>query len=406
MRTEREISGSELINILKISSDDISAELLLDLFGKKSYDEDPKYLVNDYFKLPTDRFNTKREVYTTIGIYIINLHLIQPRFSKIFGYINKPFTGDVIEDIEDKLSYNLYNDNITTDDMADYYNRVQWCGCDAITILSPSITKSVLTSSERLKNEKSRLIREHMKDIKDGNAVVAANIEKELIKIADEELAKDDDGYENFVSKSKVDIKNHYKTMQIMKGPLLNSYTGKYQVNLSNYDDGVSKDEYSSFADSSVIGSHARAINTAKGGHLAKQSNQGLLTVKAGPRYSDCKTDKYLSVYLYKEMIDQYMNRYILDPDIGALVELTRDNVDKYVNKTVKMRSPMFCRMEEPCYCNICLGNQPYLLGLENFGLAVSRISNKLMNMSLKKFHDLTIKVSTVDPDILFDYHE
>lgn len=406
MRSEKEIVGAELNNILKITSDDISADLILDLFGKRSYNEDPKYLVNDYFKLPTSRFNTKKEVYTTIGIYIINLHLIQPRFAKIFGYINKPFDGSVIKHVEDVLSYNLYNDKITTDDMADYYNRVQWCGCDAISALSPSITKSVLTSSDKLKNTKKKLVKEHKKEINEGNAVVGANIEKELVKMANDELAKDPDGYENFASKSKVNIKNHYKTMQIMKGPLLNSYTGEYQVNLSNYDDGVSKEEYSSFADSSVIGSHARAINTAKGGYLAKQSNQGLLTVKAGPKNSDCKTTKYLTVFLYDEMKSQYMNRYILDPNTGALTELTRDNIDKYVNKYVKMRSPMFCTMEEPCYCNMCLGNQPYLLGLENFGLAVSRISNKLMNMSLKKFHDLTVKVSTVDPEILFDFYE
>ena len=115
MRSEKEIVGAELNNILKITSDDISADLILDLFGKRSYNEDPKYLVNDYFKLPTSRFNTKKEVYTTIGIYIINLHLIQPRFAKIFGYINKPFDGSVIKHVEDVLSYNLYNDKITTD---------------------------------------------------------------------------------------------------------------------------------------------------------------------------------------------------------------------------------------------------------------------------------------------------
>ena len=40
--------------------------------------------VNDYFKLPKERFGTKRDVYTTMGIYIANLHLIQPKFAKIF----------------------------------------------------------------------------------------------------------------------------------------------------------------------------------------------------------------------------------------------------------------------------------------------------------------------------------
>lgn len=404
---DRELSNEERDKILSIDSDDISITLITKLFTKTEYDKDPLHRVNDYFKLPKERFGLKKDVYTTIGIYIANLHLIKPRFFKIFGYINKPFDGDVIKFIDDKLSDALYNDRITTDDMADYYNRLQWLGGhDQMSFLSPSITPALLKPPKSIIDKKNKLFKEHEKELDSSNpqnGQVATAIEKELVNDATEYL-KTQDGYENFASKSKINIGNNYKTMNIMRGALLNSYTGKYTVNKSEYNTGITKDEYAATADAAVVGSHARAINTAKGGYLAKKFNQTLNAVTADKKGSDCGTKLTLDVHLYKSMRDQYLNRYIVDN--GKLVELTNDNIDKYIDTDVKMRSPLFCKCEEPQYCNMCIGNQPYLLGLENFGLAMSRIPNKLLNLSMKKFHDLTIKTEKIDLDSVFEFDE
>jgi len=402
---EKEITGDDLLEILRLTSDDICMTLLQNYFFKQDVDKPARFEVNDYFKLPVSKFNTKKEVWTTIGIYIANLHLIQPRFNKLLGYVNSPFGGKTIKVIENILSEALYYDNITTDDMADYYNRLQWLGGhDELSLLTPSITPALLKPPPGLMKKKEELLKKYEKELdpsNPNNALIASKIEAELIAEAKKYL-KEQEGYENFESESKINISNNYKTMNIMKGPLLNSYTGQYQVNGSEYNTGIKKDEYASISDSSVLGSHARAINTAKGGYLAKKTNQALNAVQAGPKGSDCKTKKTYEVYLYPEMINDYLNRYIIDD--GKIVELTTDNINKYVSTTVKMRSPIYCKMEEPCFCNICLGNQPYLLGLDNFGLAINRISNKLLTLSMKKFHDLTVKTEDIDPATLFDF--
>ena len=402
---ERELTAEETVKILSLDSNDITSSLITKLFAKSEYDKPPLYRVNDYFKLPKERFKTKKDVYTTIGIYIANLHLIQPRFSKIFGYLNKPFDGKLVSFIEDKLSDALYYDHISTDDMADYYNRIQWLGGhDQMSFLSPSITPALLKPPKVVIDKKNKLLKEHKEELKDTNpknAVVAANIESELVKDAEEYL-KTQDGYENFASKSKINIGNNYKTMNIMRGPLLNSYTGKYKVNRSEYNTGITKDEYASTADASVIGAYARAINTAKGGYLAKKSNQTLNAVMADKKGSDCGTKMTIDVFIYPSMKNDYLNRYIVEN--GKLVELTVDNIDKYVNTTVHMRTALFCKCKEPYYCNVCLGNQPYLLGLEHFGLAISRIPNKLLTLSMKKFHDLTVKTKKIDMDTIFEF--
>ena len=403
MRADMEIKGDELDRILKLESDDICTTLLIDFFGRPSNNEEPKYLTNDYFILPTTKFNTKKEGYTTLGIYICNLHLIQPNFSKVFGYINKPFDGKIIGWIEDKLSDALTNDVINTDQFADYINRIQWLGGNRImTLLTPSLTSALLKPAPGIEELKEKLFEENKDAIKNGDAIVSAKIEKQLVEYAEDYLKKDE-GYENFASKAKINIDNNYKTMNIMKGALLNTADGKYRINSSDYNKGIKKEEYSSLADSSVLGAHSRAVGVASGGYISKKSNQSLNAVTAGPKGSDCGTKIYLKVIIYPEMKKSYLNRYILDSN-GKLIELTTDNIDQYVNKEVSMRSPMFCHMKEPCYCNICLGNQPYNLKLENFGLAISRLSNKLLNFKLKKFHDLTIKTNRIDTTSIFKF--
>ena len=215
--TEKEIKDPVLLDeILKLTPNDITISLIKKYFAKHSPTEPPMFNTNDYFILPKEKFKTKKEGYTTIGIYIVNLHLIQPNFSFIFGYINKPFSGDVIEWVEDELSNALYNDKITTDQMADYYNRIQWLGGhDDMSFLSPSLTPALLKPAPGLMKKKDRLFKEHKKELDAGDAKVAAAIEKELISDAVDYLKKDE-GYENVASKSKINIDNNYKTMNII----------------------------------------------------------------------------------------------------------------------------------------------------------------------------------------------
>lgn len=403
MRPDRELTEKEVEEVLTWTSDSITASLIRDNFTRLSPTQDARWMTNDYFKLPTTKFNTKREGYTTLGIYICNLFLVQHHnLPEIFGYINKSFDGSVIEDFEEKLANALYYDKITTDCMADHYNRIQWLGGnDVMTLLTPSLTPALLKPVPGLVKKKEELFKANAEAVKKGDPIIASKIENELIDMAVDYL-KNDEGYENFASKAKSNIPNNYKTMQIMKGALQNSHTGEYRINKSDYNSGISREEYSSFADSSVVGSHARAIGTAYGGYMAKKINQTLNAVEAAEPGSDCGTKLTIDVVLYPSMKNDYMSRFIVED--GHLIELTPENFDKYAGKHVHMRSPIFCKMQEPYYCNKCLGNQPYLLGLTKYGLAACRMANKIMNMSLKKFHDLTIKTTDIDIGSVFHF--
>lgn len=403
VENEKEITGSDLIEILNIKDEDICISLFEKYFFKIEPTKPPRFDVNDYFKLPTERFGTKNVVWTTIGIYLMNIHLLS-RFMKYTGYINKPFNSDTIEDIESKLSKLLYDDVITTDDMADYYDRIQWLGHDKFTLIAPSVTSEVLIPSKNITKRKKELLKEHEAELdpsNPNNVIVAGNIEKELVDLAKSEL-RGVEGSEIFDSGAKPNIKNHYKTMNIMKGPIQSVYNGTYNINTSALYDGVSKDEYMNFGDSGVIGSASRAIKTGTGGYMSKRIEQAMSSITAGPKGSDCQTPKLLDLFIHPKMKASYIGRYIVENK--KLVELTNDNIGKYLNTTVKIRSPIYCIMKDPCYCNICIGNAPYSMGIKNIGLLYNRPTNIIMNKSMKKFHDMSVKTIKIEKDRLFAF--
>lgn len=95
-----------------------------------------------------------------------------------------------------------------------------------------------------------------------------------------------------------------------------------------------------------------------------------------------------------------FLYRYILDPsspekDKNGLVMLTKENIKKYLNKPLKMRSPLYCKTRK--ICNKCAGEQFYKMGVENAGLYTFSLSGKLMNLSMKKFHDSSVKFNKIN---------
>ena len=98
---------------------------------------------------------------------------------------------------------------------------------------------------------------------------------------------------------------------------------------------------------------------------------------------SDCGTKRTLDVKLTNTIKKDYMYRYIVT-DNGSLVLLTPENMDKYIGKTVKMRSPMMCVGEK--ICNHCAGDLFYKLGIKNAGLTASRVATTLTRLNINFF--------------------
>ena len=188
---------------------------------------------------------------------------------------------------------------------------------------------------------------------------------------------------------------NNYKNMYVMKGATKDPDPNKgYNIATSNYMEGIKKEDYSVYANSLTEGPYSRAVKTKDGGYwekLFKSAFQHIVLDKEG---SDCGTDKYITVNLTDDNIDDYMYSYIIEGK--NLIELNSKNRNKYVNKTVKFRFASMCKSKTGI-CNKCAGNLFYKLGIKNIGMATPTLASTLKNMSMSAFHDSTIKFHEID---------
>ena len=193
-----------------------------------------------------------------------------------------------------------------------------------------------------------------------------------------------------------------------MKGAIIDntgeSTTG-YKIVTSNYNEGVSKEDMPIIADSLVTAAYSKGVSTQDSGTLSKKYNAVLQGIRLLPNGSDCGTTKTREQEITESNADDYLYRYIVEK--GKLVQLTQDNIKQYIGKTVNMRTPIYCKAKDPNYCSVCTGERLHRVGIKNVGLTFNIISGSLLNASMKKFHDISIKTYHVGvPELMKYVHE
>lgn len=380
-------------DVLKIKREDIGTQLFSYLFGNK--DGGPRYTRTTGITIPAGAYyGNKEPIRCGLGNYLLNRVLINENNYKIVGFINKRISGKVMEDeIESKLANALLKDQITTRDMIDYINNAQMFGFGCNAIASISLTPKTMFVLPEVKKRKEELIKKYAKELEAGDPVVANKMETELLDLA-KSLLKGDPGMDLYDSGSKASFGNNYKNMNVMKGASLNPDGKTYSISTTNYQEGIQKDETEIFANSMVDAAYAVGKNTQVGGYMTKQVIAALQSVVADPdRHSDCGSKVTLRTKINSFNKKMYLYRYINKN--GKKEMLTEDNINSYVGKEVDMYDICTCIGDK--VCNKCTGDFYYMLDILNIGTTTSRLTSTLMNKSLKKKHDSTIKLFTVD---------
>ena len=136
---------------------------------------------------------------------------------------------------------------------------------------------------------------------------------------------------------------------------------------------------------------------TQVSGYLAKQILAALQTERLAPKGTDCGSKRTIPVILYPNAKNDFTDRWIIEN--GREVYLTADNIDRYVGKTIHLRSPMACRtVQGGKICAKCMGNMFYALEIENVGVTASKVATTFTNLNMKGFHDSTTKIRKLRP--------
>lgn len=376
---------------------DISSTLFYNLFGNFGPGDGPLCNPYDTITIPPgvygpDKKKNKNSFVTTVGLWIYNRWYIERDLFDVFGYINESVGKDLFNKINEKLSYALLEDKITVAQLKAYLEKTQKI-MPFETILSPNMDEELLTITKKLNVVSKKLFKENKEALDAGDPATAERVLNEILEYA-KELLKDDPAMDNYLSKSGASMEN-FKSFFIAKGLSYNSATGEFQMIRSNFMDGITAEDYIDAAASLSTGPYFRSKRTADGGYYSKLILSAYQHIKIGPKDSDCGTENTITVTLTSKNAKLWMYSFIKEG--SHLIELTSDNIDKYIDKTVKMRYSSMCQSKN-YICEHCAGTLFNRLGITNVGLGCNQVAERLKNAMLKLFHSSEIKTTEINP--------
>ena len=385
------LNDEQVKEIINIQDDNITKSLFIQLFGKTENNITPKYSPNDWFMLTggiLKCYKEKSPLKTTIGRYLFNVFLNESIFHGALPYYN----GTDYEEY-DKWVIDMYiDDKMNWKQMSEYQTKRNWMAFTPVEILVPGLSFNSMMPHPEVMKRKKELFKKYEKELSNGDVNIAKQIEDELIKLSTE-LHKDDPSMRLYECK-KPSLGNNFKNMTIMVGALKSNDDGSYHISPNSYLEGIEPQEYGRFADQLVAGTFARSVQTQDGGALVKEFQAAMQseTMDLDPN-SDCHTTLALNVLITNENKNLYMWKYaVID---GKLVRLSRSNINKYIGKTIRVRSALFCK--NPEYCEKCSGALFSKMKIKNGGLTASGVGSRQMELSLKSMHDATIKTTQFD---------
>lgn len=398
-RPSKHITNKEDIDyILSLEESDLlKLSVLLNLFA--NFKGKRRFNPYDTIDIPPGSYGkegkkNKNTFTTTVGRYVFNKIFIERElFDLCGGYYNEMINKKMYKKINDLLAHGLLENKITVDVLKNYLLKTQKI-MPIVTVLMESESEAMYLLADKIYPKKKELLKKYKAQIDAGNDSIIPDIEKELIAYA-KELLQDDGSLDVFDNDESADYGNNFKNMFVMKG-LVKKNNGKgYNIITSDYMRGVSKDEYIAFADSLAAGPYNRARKTATGGYWEKLFRifEHVVLDKEG---TDCHTKRTIEFTITPKTVDYIYYSYIVEN--GKLIELTSDNVDKYMNKTVRIRFSSLCESKNGKICSKCAGNKFYRLGVTNIGSAVPQIGSKIKNINMKAFHDSQVVFVEMDP--------
>lgn len=396
-------------DVLKLADPaNVTRSYLTELFTRKAKGQDEdgniimapsKYNVTDYFDLPAGVLKNQPNVVkdTTLGIFIFNAFIICNSFGEKLAYMNAPMGKDNFGKLNANIGRMIMEGYITVDEFATYSNTVCWMGYNT-ELFMPGVSAALIIPNAEVKKLKIQLLKEHPEFLKneviDNNTIANYKkyIEDPLLAKAKEELGKDPSF--RLYEVKKPNFGNNYKNSVIENGPMMDLTSGKFRINNNAFNDGITPENFDLIANKALYASYSRGVNTAKGGTFAKYTNGMMQTVTLDKKGTDCGTHGYITYSVEKGNWTSILFRYALIN--GKEVMLTSEILQKLIGKTIKMRSPLYCK-GKPSVCNKCAGDSFYIMNIENVGLTSSIPMNASLNKSMKKMHDLTIKTYQAD---------
>ena len=116
---------------------------------------------------------------------------------------------------------------------------------------------NTLKPSPKVMAQRDKLFRDNKEALDRNDLITGVKIEKELTDLAYETL-KNDPGMDLYKSGARGTFKNNFKNISIMRGPVYDPTTNKFNMVKSNFVEGMRKDEIATYGTTVITGSYPR----------------------------------------------------------------------------------------------------------------------------------------------------
>jgi hypothetical protein len=159
--------------------------------------------------------------------------------------------------------------------------------------------------------------------------------------------------------------------------------------------EGFTKQEYFHCASEARRGFYYRSSLTAIPGYLARKLTMASANITLDSK--DCNSKKYYEMFVNSDNIKSIIGRYISHE--GKLVVSTPEILATYLDKVIKMRSPLYCQSKQNKICPICFGTLAEKLDTKTLGILAAGVINLITVNALMKMRHKSSQVDAKDVD-------
>lgn len=355
------------------------------------------------------------EVYSELikeGVNISDIYqYIHPKRTKN-KYINMPlgrcwfncllpdeYTKLINSQIDKKSLYIIINelyDILPVEKTAEVMTNININAFKLSSIIPQTFSIDSIIVPENIKAEKNKLLNSETKPEDFNNILLEKS--NELLNSKD---IKDSGIYNIIKSGSKLSPTD-FGVLTLAKGTVVDIEQNMLGPITSALTDGYSPIEYYEDAASARRTLHIRAVGTAEPGTLAREvtyANCNTIITK-----DDCKTKKYLELFVKPTMVDQLFGRFMVDDKSLNLIEITESS--NIINKTISLRSPLYCK-EKNGICKTCYGKLCEKMDSKQIGVIAGTVINAagVEGYAMKARHQ-SIQVQFKETDFTKDINQ
>lgn len=355
---------------------------------------EPRYNVIDRVKLKANEYINTKDVDTTLGRIVFNKICIETYIKDIIPdhYWNIPLNKSGVGKLFGLVAEAVKYGKLTTEQAWKWEKAIEFYSLKGAVIYNSSYNSDLLIPREDLIKERDEFLKAN------PNATTAeiADFEKYITDKAAKNLSNNP-GIGLYESGARGDIKDQYKNISIMIGPVYNPATSEMEPVTTNFIEGFNKEDLPKAGNMLISAAYPKTCQTADSGYITKQYYAAFQSIYVDEDGTDCGTKAYINVFISEKNFSRYEFQYVVEN--GKAIMLSQENKSKYTNKWVKLRSPMTCLGEH--VCSVCAGRFPYITGIRNMGITFATIPNAALNGGMKKFHKSAISMDDVNIDTL-----